>query len=67
MSHWGVDSAANLNRVEVVSDSLSHVLKQIRKEIAITPTETKQTFDFPDEIKTFEVNRNFYIETAKGQ
>ncbi len=35
------------------------------KEMAITPSETEQTQDFPDEIKTFEVNRNFYIETAK--
>ena len=35
------------------------------KEIKITPTEASQTFDYPEEIKTFEVNRNFYIETAK--
>jgi aminopeptidase N len=35
------------------------------KEIVITPTEATQTLDFPDEIKTFEVNRNFYIETEK--
>jgi aminopeptidase N len=36
------------------------------KEIVITPTETKQTLDFPDEIKTFEVNRNFYVDAAKS-
>lgn len=36
------------------------------KETVITPTEVKQTLDFPQEIKTFEVNRNFYIETAKN-
>ncbi|HEX6649947.1 MAG TPA: M1 family metallopeptidase [Pyrinomonadaceae bacterium] len=36
------------------------------KEIKITPNEEKQTLDFPDEIKTFEVNRNFYIESEKG-
>ena len=36
------------------------------KEINLTPTEVKQTFDFPEEIKTFEVNRNFYIETEKS-
>ena len=36
------------------------------KEIKITPSEEKQTLDFPDEIKTFEVNRNFYIESEKG-
>ena len=35
------------------------------KEISITPTETMQTYASPDDIKTFEVNRNFYIETAK--
>jgi aminopeptidase N len=35
------------------------------KEIAITPTETKQTLDFPDEIKSFAVNRNFYVDAAK--
>ena len=35
------------------------------KETMITPTETMQTLDFPEEIKTFEVNRNFYIATEK--
>jgi aminopeptidase N len=35
------------------------------KEVKLTPTEVNQTFEFPEEIKTFEVNRNFYIETAK--
>ena len=34
------------------------------KETVITPSEAKQTLDFPDEIKTFEVNRNFYIESS---
>jgi aminopeptidase N len=32
------------------------------KEVKLTPTESPQTFDFPEDIKTFEVNRNFYIE-----
>jgi hypothetical protein len=36
------------------------------KETKITPTEAKQTLDFPEEIKTFEVNRNFYVESAKS-
>ncbi|HWF87567.1 MAG TPA: hypothetical protein VN659_01995, partial [Pyrinomonadaceae bacterium] len=36
------------------------------KEMVITPTEAKQSLDFPDEIKTFEVNRNFYVEVEKG-
>jgi len=35
------------------------------KEAVITPTEVKQTLDLPEEIKTFEVNRNFYIEVEK--
>ena len=35
------------------------------KEIKLTPSEVKQTFEFSEDIKTFEVNRNFYIETAK--
>jgi aminopeptidase N len=37
------------------------------KEILITPSEVKQTFEFSEEIKTFEVNRNFYIEAAKSE
>ena len=37
------------------------------KEIQITPNEVKQTFEFSEEIKTFEVNRNFYVEAAKGE
>jgi aminopeptidase N len=36
------------------------------KEMLIKPSEARQTFEFSEEIKTFEVNRNFYIETAKG-
>ena len=36
------------------------------KETVITPTDVKQTLDFPEEIKTFEVNRNFYIQAEKG-
>lgn len=35
------------------------------KETVIKPTEAPQTLDFPEEIKTFEINRNFYIETEK--
>ena len=35
------------------------------KEVVIKPSELKQTFEFSEDIKTFEVNRNFYIETAK--
>jgi aminopeptidase N len=36
------------------------------KEVEITPNEVKQIFEFPEEIKTFEVNRNYYIESEKG-
>ena len=36
------------------------------KEVAITPKEATQTLDFPEEIKTFEVNRNFYIDVEKN-
>jgi aminopeptidase N len=36
------------------------------KETQITPSEVKQTLDFPEEIKTFEVNRNFYINAEKS-
>ena len=36
------------------------------QEKVITPTETKQTLQFPEEIKTFEVNRNFYIEAENS-
>jgi aminopeptidase N len=36
------------------------------KEMVITPTEVQQSLDLPEEIKTFEVNRNFYIEVEKS-
>ena len=36
------------------------------KETGITPSEVKQTLEYSEEIKTFEVNRNFYIETDKS-
>ena len=35
------------------------------KEVVITPTESRQTLEYAEEIKTFEVNRNFYVEAAK--
>jgi hypothetical protein len=37
------------------------------KEVQIIPNEVKQTFEFPEEIKTFEVNRNFYVEVGKSE
>jgi aminopeptidase N len=36
------------------------------REVAITPNEGMQTLVFPEEIKTFEVNRNFYINAQKS-
>jgi aminopeptidase N len=36
------------------------------KEVVITPNEVRQTLEFPEEIKTIEVNRNFYIEAHKS-
>jgi hypothetical protein len=36
------------------------------QERVITPTELKQTLDFPEAIRTFEVDRNFYIEAQKN-
>ena len=36
------------------------------KEIKLTPTEAAQTFEFTEDIKTFEVNRNFYIDAEKS-
>ena len=33
------------------------------KEVTLTPTEVAQTLEFTEEIKTFEVNRNFYVDT----
>lgn len=37
------------------------------QEIKITPSEVKQTLEFPEQMKTFEVNRNFYIEAQKSE
>jgi aminopeptidase N len=36
------------------------------QEVALTPTDAIQTFVAPEEIRTFEVNRNFYIEVEKS-
>jgi len=35
------------------------------KEATITPRESMQTMTFPEGIKTFEVNRNFYLDSQK--
>jgi aminopeptidase N len=36
------------------------------KEVTLMPSATVQTFTFSEEINTFEVDRNFYVETEKG-
>ena len=36
------------------------------KETVIIPREAKQMLEFPNEIKTFGVNRNFYIEVERN-
>ena len=35
------------------------------REIVIKPTETMQTVVMPEEIKTFEINPNFYVTPLK--
>lgn len=35
------------------------------ESVAIKPTETEQTITSPQAIRTFEVDRNYYVETAK--
>ena len=37
------------------------------KEVQITPSEEKQTLEFPEEIKTIEVDRNFYVEVVGSE
>jgi aminopeptidase N len=36
------------------------------KEVTLTPNATTQSFAFSEEIKTFEVDRNFYIEAKEN-
>jgi aminopeptidase N len=36
------------------------------KEVVLTPSETNQTFVSPEEIKSFEVHRNFYVESLRS-
>jgi hypothetical protein len=36
------------------------------KEVSLTPNATSQSFVFSEEIKTFEVDRNFYIDVEKS-
>ena len=36
------------------------------KEVTLTPNATPQRFEFSEDIKTFEVDRNFYIDTEKS-
>jgi len=36
------------------------------KEVTLTPNATAQSFTFSEEIKTFEVDRNFYVDVEKG-
>jgi aminopeptidase N len=36
------------------------------REVGLTPTATKQSFEFSEDIRTFEVDRNFYIDVEKS-
>lgn len=35
------------------------------REVSLKPTDQMQTFNSPDEVKTFEIDRNFYVNTEK--
>ncbi|MEP6703746.1 MAG: M1 family peptidase, partial [Acidobacteriota bacterium] len=35
------------------------------KTVSLTPTETIKTMTMPEDIKTFEVDRNFYVDSAE--
>lgn len=37
------------------------------KEVVITPNETIQTTQFPEEIRSFEVDRNYYVEAERSR
>lgn len=51
---------------KVVKDFAMPVRVNINgKEVSLKPNETTQTYSFGEEIKIFEVNRNFYIMTEK--
>jgi aminopeptidase N len=36
------------------------------KEVTLKPSATAKSFEFSEDIKTFEVDRNFYIDVEKG-
>jgi aminopeptidase N len=36
------------------------------KEVTLTPSATAKSFEFSEDIKTFEVDRNFYVDVEKG-
>ena len=36
------------------------------KDVTLTPNATMKSFEFAEDIKTFEVDRNFYIDAEKG-
>jgi aminopeptidase N len=37
------------------------------KQVVLTPNATMQTIEFPESIKTFEVDRNFYVEAEQTE
>jgi hypothetical protein len=64
----GADSASDIQTSDILSLPYRPLRVNINgKEVQITPGEVKQTVLFSEEIKTFEVNRNFYIEAAKSE
>jgi hypothetical protein len=38
----------------------------IGKDVTLTPNAATKSFEFPEDIKTFEVDRNFYIDAEQG-
>ena len=63
--HFKIEGKNLLFKYERVVDGLAMPLRvEINgKEIVITPNQTMQKMTLPEEIKTFAVNRNFYIES----
>jgi aminopeptidase N len=65
---YGVDGRTLSFRYENVVEGFAMPVRVTvnGKAVVITPTEAVQTREFPEEIETFEVDRNFYIETEKS-
>jgi predicted RNA polymerase sigma factor len=71
-THRTIDAVGRIESARLIAGLTSIVrdvglAEELAQDALITPNETVQTIEFPEAIKSFEVDRNLYIDAEKTE